>query len=225
MASKEDDATMSTQQTSKRKEHGKGTLVVIGGAEDRTHEMTTLRADQLRITSELGGTPACDLIDALHARGGVIAGSSAGASVLGQVMPVSGAQDDSARVRDQLRLVPGLGLVRNVIFDQHFAQRGRMGRIIGAAAQNPSMLGIGIDEDTALVLDHHRHGSVIGSGAVTVADGRGVTHTNINEADAEHAMSVFDLRVHVLSAGDEFDLSTRRPAAPREDPSARVRHA
>nr|ANY58034.1 Cyanophycinase [uncultured bacterium] len=175
--------------------------------------------DQIRITSELGGTPACDMIYDLHQRGGVIAGTSAGASVLGQVMPVSGAQDDSARVRDQLRLVPGLGFVRDVIIDQHFAQRGRLGRIIGAVAQNPLILGIGIDEDTALVFDEYNAFTVVGSGAATVADGRGVTYTNINEADSDHIMSVFDLRLHVLSAGDVFDMRARRPALSRQQVS------
>jgi cyanophycinase len=167
--------------------------------------------DQLRLTSELGGTPAAALIYRVCERGGVIAGTSAGASVLGQTMPVSGAQDNSPRVRDQLRLVPGLGFVRNVIFDQHFAQRGRIGRIVGAVAQNPGMLGIGIDEDTAIVLESHDRLRVLGSGAVTIVDGRAISYTNVNDADSDHAMTVFDLRVHVLSEGDGFDLKAHTP--------------
>jgi cyanophycinase len=101
--------------------------------------------------------------------------------------------------------------LKDVILDQHFAQRGRLGRIIGAVAQNPRMLGVGIDEDTALLVHGDAWFRVIGSGAVTVADGRDITRTNVNDAEDDHTMSVFDLRLHVLSAGDEFDLTTRRP--------------
>ena len=100
--------------------------------------------------------------------------------------------------------------MRGVIIDQHFAERGRIGRLLGAVAQNPRVLGIGIDEDTAIVVEGSRF-SVIGSGAVYVADGGGITHSNIAEGHTDDPLSLYDVRLHVLSGGDAFDLEERRP--------------
>jgi cyanophycinase len=167
--------------------------------------------DQLRITAKLGGTPTCDRITALHRDGATIAGTSAGASVMAETMLVGG-PGDTHRVGAALHMAPGLGFVRNVIVDQHFAQRGRIGRLLATVAQNPKSLGIGIDEDTACVM---RDGEfrVLGCGAVYVVDGHDLTGSNISEADADRVMSVFDMRLHVLSDGDRFDLERRRPRA------------
>lgn len=169
--------------------------------------------DQLRITSKLGGTLAGEAIFALHLRGGLVAGTSAGASVMSETMLVAGPGDASHRVRDSLRMAPGLGLVRGMIIDQHFAQRGRLGRLLGAVALNPRVLGIGIDEDTAIMVEENRRLRVLGSGAVYIADGRGVTGTNLTEASSDdRALSLFDVRLHVLSEGDSFDMRSRRPS-------------
>jgi cyanophycinase len=157
---------------------------------------------------------------------GVIAGTSAGASAMSETMLVKGRNSASFRIGD-LHMAPGLGLIPNVIIDQHFAERGRIGRLLGAVAQNPRVLGIGIDEDTAIVVQDSRF-RVIGCGAVYVVDGSSVTRSNIAEAKSEDALSICDLRLHVLSSGDAFDLSTRRPEespqtmADAEDEEARV---
>src|SRR5690606_24424572 len=103
-----------------------------------------------------------------------------------------------------------LGLLPNVIIDQHFAERGRIGRLIGAVSQSPRLLGIGLDEDTAVVVTDS-HMRVIGAGAVYVVDGSGETHSNIAEGRPDRGLAVYDLRRHVLSDGDEFDIATRRP--------------
>ncbi len=166
--------------------------------------------DQLRIASQIGDTPVEQRVRELHERGGVIAGTSAGASVMSETMLVKGTSSESHRIGD-LHMAPGLGLVPNAIIDQHFAERGRFGRLFGAVAHNPRELGIGIDEDTAIVLAAQRF-RVIGSGCVYVIDGAGVTRSNIAEAEADRALSMHDVRLHVLSSGDEFDLSIRRPA-------------
>jgi cyanophycinase len=165
--------------------------------------------DQLRITSQIGLTPLERRIRDLHARGGVIAGTSAGASVMSDIMVVRGPGDDSYRI-GELDTAPGLGLVGGVIVDQHFAERGRIGRLLGAVAQNPRVLGVGIDEDTAAVVE----GSclrVIGSGAVYVVDGADVSASNIAEARRGAALSILDVRLHVLARGQGFDLERRRP--------------
>jgi cyanophycinase len=166
--------------------------------------------DQLRITSQIGGTPISDRIREIFDAGGVIAGTSAGASAMSETMLVKGQSASSYRIGD-VRMAPGLGLLPNVIIDQHFAERGRIGRLLGAVSQNPRELGIGIDEDTAIVVrgDQFR---VIGSGAVYLVDASGVTYSDVAEGRANSAPSIYDLKLHVLSDGETFDLRTRRPA-------------
>ena len=173
--------------------------------------------DQLRITSQIGDTPVFARIREIYEEGGVIAGTSAGASVMSETMLVTGNSSDSHRIGSALLMAPGLGLIEDVIIDQHFAERGRIGRLLGAIAQNPRTLGIGIDEDTAMIVERHRL-QVLGSGAVYIVDGRSVTHSNIADEDRDRTMSIFDVRLHVLANGDEFDLKDRRPAQfPAED--------
>ncbi|PYE55370.1 cyanophycinase [Deinococcus yavapaiensis] len=165
--------------------------------------------DQLRITSQIANTPVEAKIRALYEKGGVIAGTSAGASVMCETMLVKGASGESYRIGD-LRMAPGLGLIRGVIIDQHFGERGRIGRLLGAVAHNPRVLGIGIDENTAIVVQGDTF-SVIGEGAVYIADASGVTYSNLVEARRDRPLSLYDVRLHVLSHGDTFDLVKRRP--------------
>lgn len=166
--------------------------------------------DQLRISSQIGDTPIEKLVRDIHARGGLIAGTSAGASVMSDTMMVSGAGDETHRIGD-LRMAPGLGLIHDVIVDQHFAERGRFGRLLGAVAQNPRILGIGIDEDTAIIVEGDVF-EVHGHSGVYVVDGEGVTQSNIAEARPNRTLSMFDVRMHVLTAGDRFSLADRRPS-------------
>jgi cyanophycinase len=167
--------------------------------------------DQLRITSQIGDTPIEKRIREIYQKGGVIAGTSAGASAMCETMLVKGSASESHRIGD-LKMAPGLGLINGVIIDQHFAERGRMGRLLGAVAQNPRELGIGIDEDTAIVVENELSFFVFGRGAVYVVDGSGVSCSNIAEEKEDRALSIYDVRLHVLSKGDAFDLASRRPS-------------
>ena len=177
--------------------------------------------DQLRISSQIGDTPIERRIRELHRSGAVIAGTSAGASVMSETMLVKGASSESYRI-GELHMAPGLGLVRDLIIDQHFAERGRYGRLLGAVAHNPRLLGVGIDEDTAIVVEDQAF-RVIGSGAAYVVDGECATHSNIAEAGADEALSMFDVRMHVLSSGDSFDLRRRRPTGGPHEEGAKAR--
>jgi cyanophycinase len=168
--------------------------------------------DQLKITSQISATPIFEELRKMYKAGKVIAGTSAGASVVTDTMLVGGEAGESHRVSHALRMAPGLGFIRGMIIDQHFAERGRLGRLLGAVAQNPKTLGIGIDEDTAIVVENAERFSVLGSGAVYVLDARNVTYSNIIEARSEDTLSIHNLKVHVLSSGDRFDLQTRQPA-------------
>ncbi len=171
--------------------------------------------DQLKITSQLGDSPVYQRIEQIHAEGGTIAGTSAGASVMSETMLISGDGDSSHKVGDVLGMAPGLGLIANVVVDQHFAERGRLGRLLAAVAQNPRQLGLGIDENTAVVVEGE-HLRVIGQGAVHVLDGSESTYSNLGEEkqDREKTMAIFDIKLHLLSEGNEFELRERRPEIP-----------
>jgi cyanophycinase len=186
-------------------------LTAVDSVEALKHAKVVFFAggDQMRITSKFGGTPLCDAMRELYQKGALIAGTSSGASVLSEVMMAGGESDASHDDRDHLRLSAGLGLMQGVIIDQHFAERGRIGRLLGAVAQNARLLGIGIDENTALLIENSRNASVLGSGAVYILDAREMTYTSCEGNSA--TMSAFGLRMHVLSESDRFDLETRIP--------------
>jgi cyanophycinase len=166
--------------------------------------------DQLKLVSKIAGTPALERIVELYDSGATIAGTSAGAAAMSETMIV-GAAEDTHKIGSAFRTASGLGLVKDIIIDQHFAQRWRIGRLLGAVAEKPSALGIGIDEDTAIELDGDAF-QVIGGGAVYVVDGRSVTYTNMSEEAFDRTMAIFDIKLHVLKTGNSFDLTTRRPA-------------
>src|SRR5262245_17468707 len=167
--------------------------------------------DQLRITTRLGGTALSERIEEIYRQGGVIAGTSAGATALGEMMLVGSPHEGICKLSD-IQMTPGLGLIENMIIDQHFSERGRIRRLLGAVAQNPRMLGIGIDEDTAVVAESDGTFHAAGSGAVYVVDGHELSHTNISEVSFNRAMSVFGVKLHVLSSGDRFDVRSRHPS-------------
>jgi cyanophycinase len=167
--------------------------------------------DQMKITSQVGDTLIYRRIQEIYEDGGVIAGTSAGAAVMSETMLVTGGDEESHVIGGSVRMAPGLGLISGVIIDQHFMERGRVGRLIGAVAQNPKNLGIGIDEQTAIVVERDNSFYVLGSGAVYVFDGSEVSYSNIAEADLNKTLSIYDIRMHMLSEGDRFDLIARRP--------------
>lgn len=164
--------------------------------------------DQLRITSKIGGTAIEDMIVEIYQNGGIIAGTSAGASVMGQTMLVGGENAESHKVGNWM-MAPGMGFAKGMIIDQHFAQRGRIGRLLGAVALNPGILGIGIDEDTAIIVEEGSF-QVLGTNAVYVIDGHSLSYTNISEASAEKTMSMHDVKLHILAAGEAYDFKTRK---------------
>jgi len=167
--------------------------------------------DQLKITSQIGDTPVFSRIQEILREGGVIAGTSAGASAMSATMLVANNGDASYRIKSSLLMAPGLGLAEDMLIDQHFAERGRMARLIGAVTQNPRVLGVGIDEDTAMIVERNRTFQVLGVGAVYVVDASKTTYSNIGDEDSDRTLSSFGLTVHMLSQGDRFDLDTRTP--------------
>jgi len=169
--------------------------------------------DQVKITSLLGLSPVCQRIQDIYDAGGTVAGTSAGASVLSETMMVGGDGSESHRIGQSLRLAPGLGLLTGTIVDQHFAERGRIGRLLGAIAQNPRILGMGIDENTAVIVKRDNFYTVIGEGGVYILDAANMTYTNVTDEESDRTLSVYDVKLHLLSQGDTFDCRTRLPRA------------
>lgn len=172
--------------------------------------------DQLRISSILGGTEFHKAILEGLSYGKVIAGTSAGASMMSQVMVVEG-NDDEAPRKCTLKMAPGMGLLQGVIIDQHFNQRGRIGRLLAAVAQNPGIIGLGIDEDTAAIVNSDLSFKVAGSGVVTVVDGREISFTNTSEQYAEEPLAITNVKIHIFPEGYGFNLITKQGIIQKDD--------
>lgn len=177
---------------------------------DDAHTVFFTGGDQLKITTKIGGTPIFNRILEIYKKGGIIAGTSAGAAMMGTTMLVGGDNSETHKVGNWL-MAPGLGFAEEMIIDQHFAQRGRIGRLLGAVAMNPGVLGIGIDEDTSIIMQNHQF-QVLGTNAIYIVDGRELTYTNISEAAAERTMSMHDVKLHILAHGEIFNTRTRKPS-------------
>ena len=129
---------------------------------------------------------------------------------MSNTMIVEGEDDEDPR-KCILKMAPGLGLVDNIIIDQHFVQRGRIGRLLTGVAQNPQVLGIGIDENTAIILRKDGTIKVLGSGAVYFIDGSEISYSNISEQHSDEVLSIFNVRIHVLKNGDRYNLESNAP--------------
>jgi len=165
--------------------------------------------DQLRITSILGGTQAYKALMDANQKGISIIGTSAGASVMSSTMIVDGNSNDPAR-KCTLMMAPGLGLLEQAIIDQHFAQRGRIGRLLCGVAENPYILGVGIDEDTAIKVYPDARFEVIGTNSVMVIDGRTIKSSNVSELQPEELLCINNATLHVLTKGYGFDMKDRK---------------
>ena len=164
--------------------------------------------DQLRITSILGGTKAFKALHEAYHRGVIIAGTSAGASAMSGTMIIDGNNNDPAR-KCTLKMAPGLGLLEETLIDQHFHQRGRIGRLLCGVAENPFILGVGIDEDTAVRVFPDAHFEVLGSNSVTIVDGRHIKSSNVSELMPDENLAIANVTIHLLPAGYGFDMQNR----------------
>jgi cyanophycinase len=175
--------------------------------------------NQSRLTQVVAGTKLGDAIANAHDRGAVLAGTSAGASALASHMVAYGATGATPKNR-MAQLAAGFGIMTNMIIDQHFEQRGRTGRLLALVAQSPSLLGIGVDEDTCAVIHVDQTLQVIGRGAVTIVDGRHLK-TDAYRGKGYKPLMVSGAVLHSLPSGYWFDLRTRellagQPANGRE---------
>ena len=165
--------------------------------------------DQLRLSSVLGGT---EFLDILHERYEkehfVIAGTSAGAAAMSNSM-ICGGDETKAYLKGKVELSIGFGFLQEVIIDTHFDARGRFGRLVQAIAAQPGAVGIGLDEDTGVVIEKGSKMRAIGSSSVVVVDGCNISHNNIADIRSGMPLSVSNLTVHIMTNSDVFDINTR----------------
>jgi len=164
--------------------------------------------DQLRLTSILGGTPFHNmLLEKYHNEEFIYAGTSAGAAAASNNMIYQGSSSE-ALLKGEVKITSGLGLIDGVIIDTHFVQRGRIGRLFQSVVGNPKVLGIGLGEDTGLLITNNSMMEAIGSGLVILVDGREIKDTNLTQVELGQPISISHLVTHVLSIYDTFDLTT-----------------
>lgn len=167
--------------------------------------------DQLRLTSIFGGT---EIYNVLHDRymneeGFVIAGTSAGAMAMSNTMIYQG-KSELAHLKGEVKITTGLAFMGNVIIDSHFDKRGRFNRLAQAVASNPQCTGIGLGEDTGVIVTGGNSLEVVGSGAVVIVDGRDIRHTNITEVSMGEPIALDNLRVSIIVRGNRYLLKERK---------------
>ena len=184
---------------------------------DKPHHLEALRnatgifiagGTQMRITTILGGTRFESALLSAYKRGVVVAGTSAGAAVMSRVMLAYGKNGATPRERIA-QFSPGLDFTDRIIFDQHFRQRDRLGRLAYAIAMHPGLLGVGVDENTCAIVEADKHITVCGRSAITIVDGTEIVSTNVADVTGSRPMAVSGLKIHVLTEGCSFDLKTR----------------
>ncbi len=173
--------------------------------------------DQMRLVSLLGGTLLAQRIRHLVSESNIVlAGTSAGSAGMSASMIVRG-EASSHPQKNSVRLSPGLGFLKNIIIDQHFTERGRISRLITAVSYNPYNLGVGIDENTAIILSSDGMLEVFGEGTVTIVDGSDISYNEIAEVSETEPFSVFGVKIDILRDGLSYDYFARKSIQPPSD--------
>jgi cyanophycinase len=166
--------------------------------------------NQLRLTTILGGTKMQNMLKSKYqSEDFVLAGTSAGAMAMSNTMIYHGSSTE-ALVKGEVKISRGLGFIHDVTFDSHFIKRGRFGRLCQSLASNPASIGIGLGEDTGLLITKGDHMEGLGSGLVIIVEGDDIKYTNIADIKDGDLISIENLTVHVLSRGHSYILSERR---------------
>lgn len=166
--------------------------------------------NQMRLSSIYGGTPFLDIIlQRYREEAFVVAGTSAGAMAMSQTMIYEG-NATFARLKGEVKITTGLGFMPDVIFDSHFEKRGRFGRLAQAVAAHPECIGVGLGEDTGMLIRHGNEMEAIGSGLVIIIDGINIKHSNITHIPEGNPISIEDLKVHFCAKGNGYLLKERK---------------
>lgn len=170
--------------------------------------------NQLRLSTTIGGTKVAEILRVRNNEEGLtVGGTSAGASILSEHMIGYGDEGTTPRC-DMLALAPGFGLTHAAIIDQHFQQRNRLGRLLTALAFNPRPIGIGLDEDTAAFIDPEDNLEVVGSGAITILDPSEMEFSSMDSARRHEPLTILGMKLHILTEGCTFDITSRTAKHP-----------
>lgn len=185
---------------------------------NKAHAVLFSGGDQFRLSTILGNTDIIDVIIERYYEDPhfIVAGTSAGAMAISTLMIYEG-ENDEAILKDSVKVSSGLGFIDHCIIDTHFVKRGRFGRLTEALLMNPAYIGIGLGEDTALIIEHGNEAECRGSGMVMILDGRDIYHNNIATAEPGTPLSVENLRVHILAKGNCFLLKERKFVTSRHE--------
>jgi cyanophycinase len=180
----------------------------------KAHAVFFSGGDQFRLAATLGGTDTIRTIRDRyqHDKGFVVAGTSAGAMAISKIMIYEGGVHE-AILKDDLKVAAGFGILDNYIVDTHFIKRGRFGRLAHAVTMNPETLGIGLGEDTALIIKNGCIAECRGSGMVIIIDGSEILSTNITDITDSSPIFVENLKVHLLAKGCKFSIEQRKSVA------------
>ena len=170
--------------------------------------------DQLHITSLMGGTELQKAVHEIYEKGVIIGGTSAGAAMMSNSMILQGDGEEAPKL-GAVEMGPGMDLIVGCMIDTHFSQRGRHGRLLTAVAHYPQDMGIGLDENTAMIVDKGEM-RVMGTGAVTIIDAGGMTYANTPYVEKGQNLALADVRVHVVCEGEKFNLFERQMIIPKE---------
>ncbi|MGZ5242288.1 MAG: cyanophycinase [Bacteroidia bacterium] len=167
--------------------------------------------NQLRLSTIFGGTEISRIIKDRYLKdeGFIIAGTSAGAMAMSNPMIYLGSSAE-AHLKGSVKITTGFGLIQDVIIDSHFEKRGRFGRLAQAIVSNPTSLGIGLGEDTGVLITNGNHMEVIGSGPVVILDGHGILHSNIADVPLGTPIAMQGMVVHFLAKGNCYDITERK---------------
>ena len=171
--------------------------------------------DQLRLCGLLSDTPLMEKIKTRVKLGEItLAGTSAGAAVMGHHMIAGGSSGESPN-RALVDMAMGLNIIPEIIVDQHFHNRNRMARLLSCISSHPERLAIGIDEDTCAIFDQNGYIEVVGRGTINIIDAQAMSYTNESKIAAQEPLSLHNLRLHVLCHGDRYNMKTHQPIAGR----------
>jgi cyanophycinase len=185
----------------------------------KAHAVLFSGGDQFRLSTILGETAVLSAIKEKYAadKNFIIAGTSAGAMVASKIMLTNGDEGGDALLKGNVEVSSGFGFIDHIVIDTHFHKRGRFGRLAQAVLVNPTCTGIGLCEDTALLIKKGREAECFGSGTITIIDPKPVMHTNIAYAEKDTPVCIQNLRVHILHKGNKFMLDTRKFIPAKED--------
>lgn len=177
---------------------------------NKAHAVLFSGGDQFRLSTILGNTDVLNAIQERYENDSdfIVAGTSAGAMAMGKLMLTEG-DDYTAPLKGRVKTTSGLGFIDGCLFDTHFAQRGRLGRLSQAIVINPICIGIGLCEDTAIIIRKGREAECKGSGMVVILDSKTIGHTNIAYADENSPVCIESLKLHILCKGNKYMLDKR----------------